>query len=249
MYTQTAAFYDTIQAARGKAYAREAAAVADAIRERTPAAATLLDVGCGTGAHLEAFGALGFTCRGIDLDLKMVALARSRLPEVEIGPGDMATLALGTTFDAVVSLFGTTAYARTSGHLDDAVARMAAHLAPGGTLVVEPFLAFGAYRPGVVDAVFVDDPDLKIARMSLSKQTGKIGILDYHYLVATLKGVERYFERHEVGLFDEAAYRTAFERAGLAFERVALPQSECGGGLYLGRALARGPNADAAAPF
>lgn len=220
MFTQSAVFYDKIYAARGKAYAREAEAVAALVRRRAPGAATLLDVGCGTGAHLEAFAARGFACRGIDLDLKMVAIARSRLPELDIEPGDMTTFALDDTFDAVVSLFGTTAYARTKAHLDETLVRLAAHLAPGGTLVVEPFLGFAEYRPGVVDAVFVDEPDLKIARMSLSKQTGKIGILDFHYLVATLKGVERYFERHEVGLFDEAAYRTAFASAGLTLERV-----------------------------
>ncbi|GAC1304015.1 MAG: hypothetical protein NVSMB19_14520 [Vulcanimicrobiaceae bacterium] len=235
MFTQTAAFYDKIYAARGKAYAREAAAIAALLRARSAAPATLLDVGCGTGAHLEAFEALGFRCRGIDLDLKMVALARSRVPEIDVAPGDMTTFALDATFDAVVSLFATTAYARTPARLTAAVARMAAHLALDGTLVVEPFVSFAAYRPGVVDAVFVDEPDLKIARMSLSKQTGKIGILDYHYLVATLTGVERYFERHEVGLFDEATYRAAFDAAGLSFERVDAAESAFGHTLYVGR--------------
>lgn len=237
MFTQTALFYDKIHAARGKDYAREAAAVAVLIRAHTPAATTLLDIGCGTGALLEAFAALGFACAGIELDLKMVALARSRLPEMEIGPADMTTFALERRFDAIVALFGTTAYARTAAHLDEAIARMAAHLEPGGTLVVEPFLAFGEYRPGTVDAVFVDEPDLKISRMSLSKQTGKIGILDYHYLVATLKGVERYFERHEVGLFDEATYRAAFERARLSFACVRDEATAFAHPLYLGSPL------------
>jgi len=235
VFTQTALFYDKIYAARGKNYAREAAALASLVRARTPAAATLLDVGCGTGAHLEAFAALGFACRGIDLDLKMVAIARSRLPDIEIDPGDMRTFVLEDTFDAVVSLFGTMAYARTPGHLEAAVARLASHVAPGGTLVVEPFLSFREYRPGHVDAVFVDEPDLKIARMSLSKQTGTIGILDYHYLVATLKGVERYFERHEVGLFDETTYRAAFELAGVSFERVDGAAIAFDRPLYVGR--------------
>jgi len=234
MFTQTAAFYDAIYAARGKDYAGEAESLAGWIRDAMPDATRLLDVGCGTGAHLAEFARLGFSVRGIDADVKMVALARSRLPEVEVEFADMTTFALGERFDAVVSLFGTTAYARIPKHLDAAIARMAEHLAPGGALIVEPFLDATEYRPGVIDAVFVDQPALKIARMSLSKQMGKIGIIDFHYLVTTLQGVERLFERHEVGLFGEATYRAAFTAAGLTFEPLAL-RASFGRRMYAGR--------------
>jgi dTDP-3-amino-3,6-dideoxy-alpha-D-glucopyranose N,N-dimethyltransferase len=222
MFTQTAAFYDAIYAARGKDYRAEADAVATYLRAAVPGCATLLDVGCGTGLHLAAFERMGFAVRGIDADLKMVAIARGRLPETRIDPGDMGTFDLEERFDAVVSLFGTTAYARVPNRLDAAIARMAHHLRPGGVLVVEAFLDASVYRPGHVDAVFVDRENLKIARMSLSKQMGKIAILDFHYLVATLQGVERLFERHELGLFDEAVYRDAFASAGLSFEKIDL---------------------------
>ena len=234
MFTRTAAFYDTIYAARGKDYAAEADAVAATIRAASPGAATLLDVGCGTGAHLARFAQLGFEVAGIDADPKMVSLARARLPDAPIEPADMTTFDLGRRFDAIVSLFGTTAYARVQPHLDETLARIAAHLRPGGIAVVEPFLAAAAFRAGRVDAVFVDEPDLKIARMSVSKQMGKIAILDFHYLVATLQGIERLFERHELGLFDEPAYRDAFESAGLAFR--ALERGPFARGLYEGLA-------------
>jgi SAM-dependent methyltransferase len=234
MFTQTAAFYDAIYAARGKAYAAEANALAAWIRTVAPEARTLLDVGCGTGGHLAEFERLGFEVTGIDADLKMVALARARCPEAWIEPADMTSFDLGKRFDVVVSLFGTTAYARLPNHLDETIARCATHLEPGGVLVVEPFLNASEFRPGFVDAVFVDEPNRKIARMSVSKQMGKIAILDFHYLVATLQGVERLFERHEVGLFDEAAYRSAFAAAGLALERLAFLAS-FGRPLYAGR--------------
>jgi SAM-dependent methyltransferase len=219
MFTKTAAFYDTIYAERGKDYRAEAAFVATTIREFVPNATTLLDVGCGTGAHLAEFERLGFTVAGIDADPKMVALARSRLPDARIDFADMTTFDLDTRFDAVVSLFGSTAYARTPQHLAETIVRVAAHLAPGGIAIVEPFLDASVFRAGHLDSVFVDREDLKIARMSVSKQMGKIAILDFHYLVATLQGVERLFERHELGLFDAATYRTAFEAADLSFEK------------------------------
>lgn len=234
MFTQTALFYDKMYAASGKNVEREAAAVAALARARTPAAATLLDVGCGTGAHVTAFERLGFSGYGIDAELKMVALARSRLPETSIELADTTAFSLAAKFDVVVALSGTAAYARTADRLAATIACMADHLAAGGTLVVEPFLSFASYRPGVVDSICVDEPDVKIARMSLSKQTGKLAILDFHYLAATLKGVERYFERHEVGLFDETAYRRAFDAAGLTFALADVPADSFQYGLYVG---------------
>jgi len=166
---------------------------------------------------------------------KMVALARSRVPEVPIEPADMTVMALGERFDAIVSLFGTTAYARVPARLDATVARLAAHLEPGGILVVEAFLSPADFRAGHVDGVFVDEPGLKIARMSVSKQLGTIGTLDFHYLVASLTSVERYFERHEVGLFSAATYQSAFGKAGLTFAPAAVPEIAFERPLYVGR--------------
>lgn len=224
MFSKTAAFRDALDAASGKRYGTEAEALARALRARKPHARTLLDVGCGTGAHLAEFARLGFACRGIDNDPQMIALARARCPDVEIDCVDMHDFDLAARFDVVVALSGTTAYARLPARLTATIARLAAHLAPDGIVVVEAFFGPTEFEPGRVDAVFVDEPDLKIARMSLSKRMGKIAILDYHYLVASKTGVERHFERHELGLFDDATYRDAFADAGLALERCDLSE-------------------------
>ena len=217
MFTQSAAFYDAVYAARGKDYRAESDSLAKRIRSLRPDAVTLLDVGCGTGAHLAEFERLGFACRGVDADLKMVALARSRCAE-QIEPADMETLDLGERFDVVTCLFSVSGYARTPERLRKTVARLAAHLSDRGVLLVEPFLSFDEYRAGHIDAVFVDEPALKIARMSVSRQLGRIALLDFNYLVATPTGVERLFERHELGLFGEADYELAFAEAGLLFD-------------------------------
>ena len=234
MFTQTTAFYDTLYAASGRDYGAEAGAVAAVVRAAVPTARTLLDVGCGAGGHIAAFAALGFAASGIDVDFKMVALARGRVADAAIEPGDMTNFRLHEHFDAIVAL-GALAYARVPARLDLAIARMAEHLRPLGALVVDPSASFARFRPGTVDAIFVDEPELKIARMCLSKQMGRIAILDDHYLVATLTGVERHFERHELGLFDEADYRRAFETADLTFEAVDAPGFGREGRLFIGR--------------
>jgi SAM-dependent methyltransferase len=234
MFTKTAAFYDAIYGALGKDYVREADALVALARARKPHAATLLDVGCGTGAHLAGFERHGLACRGVEKDLPMLAIARARLPEIEIEPGDMLDFALPERYDVVTCLFGTIAYARTKANMRRAIANLASHLAPEGLLIVEPFIPPERWTPGHLSATFVDRPDFKLARVCLSKQLGSIAILDFHYLVGTLQGVERHFERHEAGLFSEADYREAFGAADLSFESVEEPAIFANRGLYLG---------------
>ncbi len=233
MFAKTAAFYDRVYAALGKDYVREANALAVAIRRHAPEARTLLDAGCGTGAHLEAFEHDGFVCGGFDLDLTMVKLARARCPGMEIVPGDLIDFAPGerfdftpgARFDVVTCLFAAISYVRTAERLRKAIANLATLLAPGGQLVLEPQIGPAEFKPGRLDAVFVDEPDLKLARMSVSKQIGKIAIIDFHYMIATRKdGVEREFERHEIGLFEPAEYHAAFTDAGLTCETLELPE-------------------------
>ncbi len=129
------------------------------------------------------------------------------------------------------------AYSRTPDHLHEAVARLAAHLAPGGIIVAEAFIPFSQFVAGRQHAFLIDEPDLKLCRMSQSRQVGRIGILDFHYLVGTpARGIERFFERHEMGLFEADDYRSAFEAAGLTFAEAEVPEIGFGRHVYTGRA-------------
>jgi len=59
-----------------------------------------------------------------------------------------------------------------------------------------------------------------------------VSTLDYHYLVAEAGSVESFVERHELGLFTDAEYRTAFGAAGLAVSH--MPDALADSGLYVG---------------
>jgi ubiquinone/menaquinone biosynthesis C-methylase UbiE len=231
VFTKTARFYDAVYAAMGKDYRREALEVVATIDEINAGPRSLLDVGCGTGSHLSVLRER-YACAGIDKDPEMVALARARCPDLDIEPGDMLEFSREARYDAITCLFAAVSYARTAERLTAAIANMRRHLAPGGVLVVEPFVARHDYRPGTLHAVFVDRPELKLSRMNLSKQVGAIAIMDFHYLVGTRTGIERYFERHEVGLFEESDYRDAFSAAGLRF--ASRESKTFGRGLYVG---------------
>jgi len=231
MFSRSARIYDAIYASV-RDYPREAAELDRLIQERRPGARTLLDVACGTGAHLEHLE--GYEVEGLDLDPEMLAVARERLPDVPFHEGDMAVFALGERFDAVVCMFSSIGYVRTEERLSSAIASMARHLEPGGVLVVEPWLSPDVWMDRHVGAVFVDDPELKIARMNVAQREGTVSMFEFEYLVGTPDGIERFTERHELGLFTVEQYLQAFRIAGLEAEHD--QEGPMGRGLYIATA-------------
>jgi SAM-dependent methyltransferase len=232
VFTRSADIYDAVYSF--KDYAAEAERVHELIEEHTPGASTLLDVACGTGKHLEQL-AQWYEVQGLDLNEEFVAIARDRLGDrAHIHLADMTSFDFARTFDAVTCLFSSIAYVLTEERLDAALAAMAHHLKPGGTLILEPWIAPENWIVGRPYLLTVDEPDLKIARASAAGREGDISILEFDYLVATPEGTRHFTERHEAALFTDAQYRHAFERAGLA---VAVDEHGLTGrGLYLGQA-------------
>ncbi len=112
---------------------------ADLVNDLAPAGGRVLDAGCGTGRVAVELARRGFDVVGTDLDRSMLAVARERGPDVAWHHDDLATLDLpddlaGDGFDVVVAA-GNVIPLLAAGTEADAVARMAAHLRPGGLLV------------------------------------------------------------------------------------------------------------------
>ena len=96
---------------------------------------SVLDAGCGTGRVAIELAHRGLEVVGVDLDPRMLDAARVKAPDLEWVQGDLATVDLGRTFDAVV-MAGNVMIFLTPG-TEGAVLRNAArHLGPTGLLVV-----------------------------------------------------------------------------------------------------------------
>ena len=216
MFSKSQHLYDLIYTSF-KDYEAEATRVAELIRDRRPEASTLLDVACGTGLHLEHLSK-NFTCQGLDLDEGLLSFARSRGPGVEFHIGDMTDFDLGRTFDAVTCLFSSIGYVKSEAELDRAVANMAAHLEPGGVLLIEPWFFPEAFADGHAGFIAVETDDGHVARMNSSKVVGDRSILEFHYLVGSPDGVEHFTEVHDAGLFPRSSYERALANADLEFE-------------------------------
>jgi SAM-dependent methyltransferase len=230
MFSRSARLYDAIYGSF-KDFGAEAERLHHLVQQHKPRARSLLDVACGTGAHL-AHLAPRYDVEGLDLDPGMLTVARERLPAVPLHEADMVDFDLGRCFDAVVCLFSSIGYARTRERLERAAASMARHLEPGGVLVLEPWVLPEQWDPSRVHAVFVDEPDLKVARMSVPPPLGPEVELEFHYLVGRRDGVEHFAERHVLGMFTHDDYVAALRAAGLEVEHD--PDGLTGRGLYFG---------------
>jgi ubiquinone/menaquinone biosynthesis C-methylase UbiE len=217
MFTSSAKFYDALY--RSKDYAAASQRIRTLIQQHNPNAKTLLDVGCGTGKHLELLRG-HYECEGLDLNSSLLEIAAERCPDVPLHQANMIEFSLNRKFDAIVCLFSSIAYVRTRDNLDRTLVSMTRHLQPGGVVIVEPWFSPDRYWTGRVTTHFIDDPELKIASMYTNDPPdGQISILNIHYLVGTPAGIQRFEERHELGLFTDEEYMEAFEKANLSVYR------------------------------
>ena len=218
MYTQSAKYYDALYRALGKDYIQDARTIERIAGERCRSGGReLLDVGCGTGAHIAELSH-HFQCEGLDVNRAMIDIARDRNPQATFHQADMIGFNLGKKFDVITCLFGSVGYLPNTQRLEQTLQGFARHLKPGGVVILEPWIRPQQWRDAEVSALFVDEPDMKVARMNVSRRDGNVSILNFHYMVASRDGIRTFTEPHRLTLFTEEQYAQAFRAAGLFFE-------------------------------
>lgn len=228
MFRETARYYDALYSF--KDYRKECDTLLTLAADKI--GGTLLDVACGTGKHLELLQE-SFSCEGLDLDAKLIEVAKARLPGVPLHVADMTGFDLGKQFDVVTCLFSAIGYATTPELLHATTSNLAKHTKPGGYVLADPWLGPDVWNPSNLHALVVDEPDLKIARMSRPGVEGRVSTIQFEYLIATHDGFERASEEHRLGLYTQDEYVDAFKAAGLKVEF--LEPEGFGRGLYVGR--------------
>lgn len=235
MYNKSAAYYDAVYSFKN--YERESERLDEIIRryKKSPGD-ILLDVACGTGNHV-TYLKKRFAVEGLDLNPELLKIARAKNPDVTFHKEDMCTFNLGKKFDIISCLFSAIGHVKTRAKMRKAVANMARHLKDGGILAIEPWFSPEQWNVGSMHSNFVDRPDLKLARLTISARRKDLSINQMHYLVASKKGVRYFIERLELGLFTPQEYLGAFQMAGL--DTVFDSQGLDGRGLYIGVKIAQ----------
>ncbi len=230
MYAEMAQYYDRIYSF--KDYAAETEKLIGWIEEHQQSNGTrLLDVACGTGRHLEHLSK-SFDAEGLDLSPELLDLARVRNPGMTFHCADMRTFDLSSSYDVITCLFSSIGYMTTIKDLEKAADNMARHLVSGGVLIIEPWLTPDVWKSGSVHGMFIDDPDLKIARVNTSVTRGHLSVFDLHHLVGTPEKTFHFVEHHEMGLYTVKEMTAALEQVGLS---VTLdPEGLMNRGMYIG---------------
>ena len=218
MYSEAAAFYDLIHDARDRDANAEAEVVINEVRLRHPQARTLLDVACGTGANLRRFSE-SFQVVGLDASAEMLAIAQEKYPHLHFVTADMRSFDLGRKFDAIVSIFSGIGYLLEVADLRRAIATMAGHLTPGGVLILEGWVEPDRWTGSTVSVDAVEIPGLALARVTRSTRDGLRTELTSRYVAATNAGLETVDEHHVMRLSDPEEFASAYQQAGLRFER------------------------------
>jgi SAM-dependent methyltransferase len=231
LYQHSAALFDIRYAQ--KDYAAEAARFSTLVDRIHPGAATLLDVACGTGRHLQHLRSR-YQAEGLDRSAELLRIARNHLIDVPLHEADMSGFNLGRSFDLVTSFFGSITYLGSTERMRQAISCMAKHLSPGGVLFIEPWLTPSVYREDEVVHNFRRTPEGAVSWMYVHRRRGSVAVWDIHWLVGTPEeGVTHFVETEELSLFTAEECTAALRDAGL--DVVHHDRGLHGYGAYFGR--------------
>jgi SAM-dependent methyltransferase len=221
MYDELAPWYHLITAP--KSYEPEARLILSLLRDDADGElSSLLELGCGGGnnaSHLKAH--LDLTLA--DLSPHMLEQSRRLNPECEHLEGDMRTLRLGRSFDAVL-VHDAVCHLLRPEDLAAAIATVAAHLRPGGAAVFAPDHTRETFastqRTGGHDGE--DGRSVRYLEWSWDPDPEDTTYLScLAYILRDADGLPR-FENDtlEMGLFPRSAWEGFFEDEGLQHRRV-----------------------------
>ncbi|MCB1158138.1 MAG: methyltransferase domain-containing protein [Leptospiraceae bacterium] len=103
---------------------------------------SLLDMGCGTGEHINALQNFGFTCHGIDSSPEMIKTAQKRFPQGQFEIGDIRSFIAARQFECISCLFGTFNYLIEDKDISFALRNIWKNLGRSGLFLLEVWNAF-----------------------------------------------------------------------------------------------------------
>jgi len=108
-------------------------------------AEAILDLGCGSGRVTIPLARDGHHLHGIDQSASMLATLEKRIADapaavqdrIRVSPGDLCTFTVPGKYDLAIAAFNVLEHLYTRGELAACLARVAAHLAPGGAFAFD----------------------------------------------------------------------------------------------------------------
>ncbi len=213
-------------------YADEAQFVTSLVEEVADGPArTLLELGSGGGnnaSHLKH----RFECTLTDLSPEMLALSQTLNPECEHIEGDMRTLRLDRTFD-VVFVHDAVSYLTTEHDLGAAIETAAAHVRPGGVVVLQPDATREIFTPGTDHGGHDGDDGRSLRYLAWTHPPDPPDATSYlvdHVIVLRAPGepLRIVHDQHALGLFPAESWHRHIAGVGLESMEVDVPDPHPG---------------------
>lgn len=153
-------YYDLLY--RGKNYQAEVDYIDLIVKSEKPGAKKILDLGCGTGQHADLLAKKGYKVQGVDLSREMLQQTEKRGNKENpcYMEGDIRTIRLGESFDAVIALFHVISYQNTNEDILSSFKTAYEHLRIGGIFIFDCW-----YGP----AVLTECPEKRIKKFEDNK--------------------------------------------------------------------------------
>jgi SAM-dependent methyltransferase len=203
-------------------YAEEAEGLARLLHDgRSDGRPRVLELGSG-GGHLASHLRGRFDLTLVDRAPRMLALSRALNPDCRHLEGDMRTLRLGETFDAVL-IFDAVSHLTSVTDLAAALATARAHLCVDGVAVFCPDWTCERFRPGTTHGG-TDGPErgMRYVAWTHPEVVGTVYRTDLVYLLRSGQGSEVRIEHDSVklGLFSRDVWIATLRGAGFGEARI-----------------------------
>jgi len=98
---------------------------------------SVIDIGCGTGEHVDELCRRGLKAEGLDFSEEMLDTARERFPDRKFHLGDMKSFRVGKKYDSGISVFGSFDYLLEDEDVIEALKNIHKILLPNAIFLLE----------------------------------------------------------------------------------------------------------------
>ena len=129
-YREMAKYYDLFYS--NKSYEKEVEFLIAIINKRK----NILDIGCGTGIHMQILENANYSCDGIDLNTEMLDIAKKRV-KGNLYEGNLLDFKLNKKYDAIISMFAVFNHLNNYEEFEKGIVNLYNHLNDSGVLIID----------------------------------------------------------------------------------------------------------------
>lgn len=220
-YSNYSKFYDAVEGEK-KDYV---SFLSKAIKNFSPNAKSMLELGCGTGYVLQGLHKKGFCVEGLDISKEMLKVAGKRKPKFTLYEQDISNFNTNTSYDVIIAVYDTFNHITNIKDVEKGFIRVKKHLNKGGLFLFDlntidrmnRFLLSGPYSLWFDENLFVmeivgrkkDIFDLRV-RIFQKQKTGLFKMYEDNIkeVIYDVNQIQRLLKKHfsSVHLFDGEDY-------------------------------------------